>query len=494
MNNDYFLFTTKSGSQYLYDVNTNTTHPVSESVCEDFIDKVYGTKDNVDLQALADQYEEFRTLIQYFIIWRNKTDAFRSYPKQNKVLISTMEDSQNSQITSGLAWDLVLVTTEECNMRCAYCVHDESVYSNRRTHQPKYMDFDTSKKAIDYYLALNQQDRVKPFKSRALNIVFYGGEALLNWQVVKKSIAHIKEKYTGNAQMHIGISTNLTLFDIDWLPFLIENEVFLNVSLDGPKGEHDRYRKFADGEPTFDVITAKLNQIYEADSQYFSKFVKTLITYNGNTNFQEVADFYENSPIALKIQMISRLKDLETSEFHKLNPFSIESYQNSLIELNNTYEKMCLDGKQFERGEIYYSLCYDYQSGFFNTPHSKSRLKNWYTGSCAPGRKISVAPDGNFYICERVGTDRPVGHVDNGLDEEKVISYFNDFFNASEDCPSCFARSRCRICPATVDSGENFDFKAHCENTRQVLVSSFSDLYSLLEKKPDLFAKEFEFF
>ncbi|WP_298613695.1 radical SAM protein [uncultured Odoribacter sp.] len=494
MDSDFLLFVTEKDSRYLYDANTNTVHPLSERIEENFVNQIYNSTSDDELNRLIDLYPEHKDFLRYVRIWRTHSDAFRRKSRSGKIFLKSVEEAQNTQLLTSLAWDLILVTTEQCNMRCLYCVYEEGLYPNRRSHHSRYMTAESTKKAIDLYLQLNRQEKVLPFKNRALNVSFYGGEALLNWPVVKEGIAYVRNQYQGPFELHIGISTNLTLLKKEWLPFLRDNCVFLNVSIDGPEKEHDRYRRLKDGRPSFRLVEKKLKEIYYFDQDYYNKYVKANVTTNGNTDFLEVTDFFEKNDIAPHVQNASMLKDLEISDFHRIHPYEPERFRNSLIQLKQAYEDLCLKGRQFQRGEVFYAFNYDAQSTFFNVPHCLRSEKNWYTGICASGRKLCVTPDERIYMCERIGNDRPIGSLDSGVDENKLLDYFNDFFKSTEECPSCVARNHCHICPAEVDSGREDYFENRCEKARELLVKNLTNLYSLLEKKPDLFKREYEYF
>ncbi len=492
--NDFCIFTTRSGGKYLYDANTNTTHAVPDAVDQALMQRVYDADSDGEIGRLLSGTTELDAFRRYVALWRRTTSAFASHVPRSSVRVRSMAETQRRMAHTALHQDLVLVVTEECNMRCAYCVYAEGLYPTRRTHRNVHMDFETARKAIDLYFSLNREERFRPFRHRALNIAFYGGEALLNREVVVGGIKHARAAYTGASELHLGVSTNLTLFDPGMLPFFVENEVFLNVSLDGPAEEHDRYRRFADGRPTFAVVQEKLDAIRGFSPEYYEKYVSALITVNGNTDLEAIADFFETFPGAPKIQIVSLLKDMENSEFHRRFPFDRERLQASSSALHARYEALCRKGVPLLKGTVHYAFNHDFQSSFFGSPHSVSAEKTWYTGCCLPGRKLAVTPDGNIHICERTGVERPVGHVDRGFDEEETVRFFNDFIDAAPDCPRCFARQRCSLCPAEVDCGRGFDFGDKCEKTRAALVKSFIDHFTLLEQKPDMFADVYSFY
>jgi uncharacterized protein len=489
---DYRVFSTESGGRYLYDANTNTVHPLPVLIEENLIREIYETVCVSDLSRLSpdSQTEQF---LNYVILWRKNTDAFFSKPAEEKQRLKSVKDAWERQKITGLPCDLVLIVTEQCNMRCAYCVYDENLYQSRRNHKDSYMSQETARKAIDSYFDFNKSEMLKPYGRRALNIVFYGGEALLNWPVIQKSIVYINEIYDHFAELHIGISTNLTLLKSEWLPFLRDNEVFLNVSLDGPAEEHDRYRRFASGKPTQAVTEQNLKAIRAFDAEYYDKYVKALVTFNGNTDFAKVIEYY-NEPTAPKVQMVSPVKDWDDCGFHKKYPYDGERFMNSLRYVKDLYLQECMAGRRFVRGDFLYAFAHEGNSHFFNAGHMLRYGKGWHTGSCLPGRKLAIAPDGNIHICERVSMKRPVGHIDTGPDETKILDYFNEFLDAAGDCPRCWARNRCRICPADADNNTGFHFGDRCEKLKDEIQRTFCDLYSLLEKKPDLFENEFPFY
>jgi len=494
MDHDFCIFNTRMGGRYLYDTNTNTVHPVPDEIDDQFIRKIYDTSGNDIIHAVEVPNDELGAFLRYVTLWRKHTDAFSRKPCPPRFQLSGVDEAHKSQLLTSLAWDLILITTEECNLRCAYCIHEEDLYPNRDKHGSRKMDIETTRKAIDLYLAANKNEMVKPFNLRALNIVFYGGEALLNWDVVKDGITYSREKYDGQNEFHIGITTNLTLLSCDDLPFLRDNKVFLTVSLDGPGEEHDRYRVYKNGAPTSGDVMKNLAMIRDFDREYYDVYVKALVTINGNSDMSLIADFFENTRDKIKIQIVSPLKDMFDSLFHKRYPFNKEKFIESANRLQQSFENECLKGRNFSTGEPFYAFCYDVISGSFGAPNFCNYEKQWYTGICAPWRKMAITPDGNIHMCERIGTGKPVGHIDYGFDEERLLQFYNEFFLSTDDCGSCWARNRCIICPAEVDSGGKPYFENRCDNIRDKVMINLENLYSMLELKPDLFVNEFPYY
>lgn len=143
----------------------------------------------------------------------------------------------------------IFVVTTACNMNCIYC------QANSGMSQPnQFMSKETAEHAVD--IALQSP-------AKRLSFEFQGGEPLANFDIVK----HIIEYTEKNKDFHIidyNIVSNLTLLNKDILKFLIENNIGISTSLDGPQDLHDRNRCFIDGSGTFDIVRKHIGQIRDA--------------------------------------------------------------------------------------------------------------------------------------------------------------------------------------------------------------------------------------
>ena len=139
-------------------------------------------------------------------------------------------------INEGLE-QITLELTERCNLRCGYCIYGQQndLFRGFGTHD---MSFETAKKAIDY-AALHSGDE--------LAVTFYGGEPLLNLDVMKKTIDYCKETIK-DKKITYSITTNLVLMTKEVAEYIASIDDFIvTCSLDGPKEIQDEYRKFPDG-------------------------------------------------------------------------------------------------------------------------------------------------------------------------------------------------------------------------------------------------------
>jgi Arylsulfatase regulator (Fe-S oxidoreductase) len=125
--------------------------------------------------------------------------------------------------------NLILQVTQQCNLRCKYCAYSGNYYN--RSHTSNRMDFETAKKAIDFYLKRSE-------KADQLALSFYGGEPLLEFELIKKCVSYILQR-KGDKKILFTMTTNGTLMTEDVIEFLVKYEFNLMISLDGDKKSHD---------------------------------------------------------------------------------------------------------------------------------------------------------------------------------------------------------------------------------------------------------------
>lgn len=146
---------------------------------------------------------------------------------------------------------LILQVTQNCNLRCKYCVYSGS-YVNR-THTKKRMSFEIAKQAVDFYFAHNTN-------KDAGVISFYGGEPLLEMELIKKIVVYSEKLYEGK-ELRFNMTSNATLLTDEIADFLYEHNFNLTISLDGPEEVHNQSRVFADSKTgTFQCIIKNLEK------------------------------------------------------------------------------------------------------------------------------------------------------------------------------------------------------------------------------------------
>ena len=140
--------------------------------------------------------------------------------------------------------EYIIHLTEKCNLNCTYC------YQNKRIRDIKFEDI---KNLIDYEISK---------KSKYSIIIFYGGEPLLQKNLIKNTIDYINSKRC-KTNFYYSITTNGTLLDDNFIKYMKDNN-FINIafSFDGMKDTQDLNRKTIDGNGTFDIVEKMLKKYY----------------------------------------------------------------------------------------------------------------------------------------------------------------------------------------------------------------------------------------
>ena len=373
---------------------------------------------------------------------------------------------------------LILQVTQNCNLRCEYCIYSGS-YKNR-VHNNKRMNFEMAKKGIDY-LILHSSD------CPILNISFYGGEPLLEMELIKKSIAYANDLSIGK-EINYSLTTNGTLLTIEEINFFVENNVSLVFSLDGPEDVHNKSRKFLDGKGSFDLLISNILFIKESYPDYYRTHVSYSTVLNVENGFSCVDDF------------ISYNELFEESFFSAsiINPnYSKRGY---LVSEDYLVERRYEDFKVFlsKLGKLSnkdISKIADLEFEAFMVKRKESKYgtrrelpeKFHHSGPCIPGTfRLFLTVDGDFYPCERVSEISKLaklGNIDTGIDVEAAKKMLNVELFSTEKCRECWAYSNCEVCIAFIDDTEEFSEKllnSQCRRIRDKFEGQLKD-YCVLE-------------
>lgn len=149
---------------------------------------------------------------------------------------------------------LRLNVTEACNLNCSYCYERVSNVWNKH----RVMGWEIAKKAIDNFF-----DNVKKNENKNVSVRFFGGEPLLNWTVVEKSVNYIKTVVADDICVNYIINTNGTLVTDEIAKFLSDNKISISLSVDGTKEAHDAFRVYPDGRGSFETIDKNMKFLIE---------------------------------------------------------------------------------------------------------------------------------------------------------------------------------------------------------------------------------------
>lgn len=314
---------------------------------------------------------------------------------------------------------LCLHIAHDCNLACQYCFAEEGEYHGRRA----LMSFEVGKKALDFLIA-NSGNR------RNLEVDFFGGEPLMNWQVVKDLVAYGREQEKlHDKKFRFTLTTNGVLLNDEVMEFCNREMGNVVLSIDGRKEVHDKMRPFRKGAGSYDLIVPKFQQFAESRHQdkYYVRGTFTHYNLDFSEDVLHLAD--------LGFQQIS----VEPVVAEPKEPYAIR--EEDLPKLFEEYDKLAVEMiRRHKSGEDFnfFHFMIDLEGG----PCVAKRLSG-----CGSGTEyLAVTPWGDFYPCHQfVGNEKfLLGNVDEGIlntdirDEFKCCNVY-----AKEKCRKCFARFYC---------------------------------------------------
>ncbi|HLP62529.1 MAG TPA: radical SAM protein, partial [Candidatus Deferrimicrobium sp.] len=201
---------------------------------------------------------------------------------------------------------VVFEVSQLCNLQCSYCVYGGSYYYHRK-NSSKSLSFDTSRKVIDFFSEIFGKRLQKE-----LTVGFYGGEPLINFDVIEKIVDYSKKVFP-NWVLRFTITTNGTLLDDRMIHFLVKNNFSLMVSLDGNEKNHDSRRIFPDGSGSFHLIIENIEKIKNIDNEYYNERVSFIITYSNDLPIEDVFHFFlSDDRVRMNTVQFSPVNHLDT--------------------------------------------------------------------------------------------------------------------------------------------------------------------------------------
>ena len=352
---------------------------------------------------------------------------------------------------------LVLTVTEACNFRCAYCLHGADL-AWVRNHGPRGMSVETAMAAVEYFL-----DRRDPEHDPVIS--FYGGEPLLNMELIERVINTVRTSPRGDNAI-FAIDTNGMLLDEAVIDFVVREKTFLQISLDGPRAIHDRYRCDTAGQPTFDRIMANIGRRLNRDPTIIDRLT-FVVTLAPPVDLFTVADLFSSFPpyversIKKQPNVSVNFANLKGQDWRQGQEEVAGSPVRAQVDqAREMYLTAFADQKRLEISPVIRAL---FEPELIRFHHrSRSSLGETYTpgGNCRPGRhKLHVTVDGRFQPCERTGEAMSLGRIETGIRARDVSKLYDGFHNAVKDrCGRCWALRMCGVCFAA--QAENADLKA----------------------------------
>ena len=314
---------------------------------------------------------------------------------------------------------LCLHIAHDCNLACRYCFAEEGEYHGRRA----LMSYEVGKKALDFLIANSG-------KRRNLEVDFFGGEPLMNWQVVKDLVAYGREQEKiHNKKFRFTLTTNGVLLNDEVMEFCNKEMGNVVLSVDGRKEVHDFMRPFRKGAGSYDLIMPKFQKFAESRNQD-KYYVRGTFTHH-NLDFSK--DVLHLADLGFK-QISVEPVVADPAEEYALREEDLPKIMEEYDLLAKEMIKREKEGKGFN----FFHFMIDLTGG----PCVYKRLSG-----CGSGTEyLAVTPWGDFYPCHQfVGEEEYLmGNVDDGLvrtDIQKEFGGCNVYTKPA--CKECFARFYC---------------------------------------------------
>ncbi len=313
---------------------------------------------------------------------------------------------------------LCLHVCHDCNFRCRYCFADEGAYHAKR----ESMSLETAKKAIDFLIENSG-------KRRVLEADFFGGEPLMNFEVIRETVAYARKRgeECGKKFLFTTTTNGLLLSDevIDFFNREMENVV---LSLDGRKEVHDAIRKSVNGKGTFDLILPKIKKFISlrGNKSYYVRGTFTAKNLDFSKDVLFIADQGVDS-ISME-PVVTDLEDLQIREEH------LPAIEAEYEKLCDEYLKLYAEGRGFN----FFHFNIDLEGG----PCLAKRVS-----ACGAGNEyFSVVPNGDIYPCHQFAGDKTfrMGSVYTGIERKDIREKFkNSCLFTRKKCDGCFAKFIC---------------------------------------------------
>lgn len=471
------IFETNNGSSYLLDVNTGKFIYLEPQFRDALDVRIYESglqQIAVKPNLPAEIEQQMQKAFQSKMISSAKPESIK-----HSLLPEDIANLHTNQLQL-----LVLELTEQCNCRCSYCVYSGQ-YEGMRQHSERHMSWNILEKSIRYFAEHSTESALR-------GLVFYGGEPLLQWDLLQKAVHLARSLMPGCA---LSITTNGTLLTEEIMDFLVEHDFSVRISLDGPKERHDKMRRLVDGSPTYDLVMNKLLSFYKRYPRWVESKVGLSTVIHDQEHFDLLFKFLEEYPwINLELSNFANIRatDPTTAKFSSDDPVMDKVLR---IVGDNAVNGRYNDGSADRQARFALRLVERLFYLVHQRPLREALPSTCHPGgSCVPGaRRLFVRTSGEFYPCERVSTtdDFCIGDIIQGIDSAKSCSILQDFIclNAAK-CKQCWCLGFCTACLQWADLHCTLDEaakEAHCQNHRNLMHKIVTKYLEVMERNQHAF-------
>lgn len=377
---------------------------------------------------------------------------------------------------------LVFGITERCNFRCRYCTLSGR-YPGLPVYSEKSMPWSVVRRSLDFFLPRAGPDSW---------LLFYGGEPMLEWELIEKAVGHVRNRGGCRSDLGFTVTTNGSLLDERKIDFLIRNQGSLIVSLDGPAYIHDRMRRYRNGKGTFAKVIKSLALMRARDEAWYRKNVRVNCVLTRRDNLSEILSFFGDHELLADIAIIAVRVRAGMDGDHEEALGLRRIVSRGPADIPDAYFKhLAGDGERFSY-PLFSSL---YSSVFLELLGRRTGVaptRATARGMCYPGTsRMYVDAAGGFYVCQLLDVQGgKIGHVDHGFDYDRVHALVRSFVEFCQSfCQECWVQRLCGFCLAQAESGGRLNpenLKATCLIAREQWKVSLRTFAYVWKKEEEL--------
>ena len=319
---------------------------------------------------------------------------------------------------------MVLNVTNQCNLACTYCYEygEDKIVDTEHGKQSKFMSEQTALASVDFLLKES---------ARVAHLTFFGGETLLNFPVLKSTIAYARRRAAeAGKDIDFSLTTNATLLKPEIIEFLAENQVGVTISIDGPREMQDKFRVFHNGAGSYDVVAPKIKELLRV---------------------------HRTRPIGARVTLTSDTLDITRIYRHLTEEMGF--WEVGFAPVTTSPQQQYAIGEHgFDRmlgqfrtlaAEFLEHVAVNRHHGFTNVKDTLEEIHKGVSKAypCGAGLGLlGVSTDGDVALCHRfAGSDaHKFGTVHDGIDRDAQTAFLQQHhINDKTDCQTCWARPLC---------------------------------------------------
>lgn len=380
--------------------------------------------------------------------------------------------------------------TERCNLSCVYCGYGK-LYHNKGKRLGRELTVSYVLRFLEYLRNLWDNGFLTS-NDHILNISFYGGEPLMNFQLIKTVIDYIEKRLMSYPVSFIYSMTTNALFLRKYIDFLVSKNFRLLISLDGDE-TGSSLRVYRNGKPAFKDIKASVDFVHSKYPEYFEQNIEFNSVLNSRTSVKDILRFIQDE--YGKIPSISEINTdgVSPSMISKFHEIYLDKWDSMMkMEQESLAPKDFLKNPHFERIARYILghspfVYHNYNELLFD---SQNKRKEIPTGTCLPfTKRVFITVDGDIMPCEKISYNYSVGKITKDailLDYDKIAAKYNEYFETANNvCKFCKERNACLTCifySGLLDRSQKPECKYFVSS--QNAKASLMEVYNFLDRYP----------